>query len=374
MRVLISAFLAICLYFVGFSQTDFTEEDLCIKASEYFNTKKFELAMSAYRACIESDPSDAKTWYYLGNSAYNLKKYDDAIHAYNQAIDIDPDYHKARLHKGYTLLNNNQYKECIESLSVLIQRDSTQVKAYQFRGTAYMKSGMYLEAIADFDKSIIYSEPNYSNYLNRGICRVKVLDKVGALHDFKVASDIKPKEFTPIAERVKMQIELEMWPESIADATLAIAKKPSATDMFFCRGYAKLMMQDLNGADLDFNICLQLNPNHIHALKNKSITTMGMKKYEEAIMDLSNLIKHDSKNADLYLQRGNCFLASQHYENALIDYNCAIALKKDFGEAYFNRANIYSNLQNSKQACRDIKSAVEIGFEPANAYVVFLCK
>ena len=169
-------------------------------------------------------------------------------------------------------------------------------------------------------------------------------------------------------------MELQMWPEAISDATLALSKNPSNTELYFCRGYAKMMSNDLNGADIDFSICLQLDPNHLMALKNKSIASVNLKKYDEAIFDLTNLIKKDGKNPSLFLQRGNCFLASQNFEKALSDYNQAIQIKKDFGEAYFNRANIYSNIQNSKQACKDIKYAAEIGYEPANAYITFLCK
>lgn len=374
MRVLLTICFGLCLHVYGLSQSINITENPCLKASEYFNAKNFELAYAAYQACTVSNPEEAKSWYYLGNSAYNIKKYNEAIQAYDQAIRIDPNHKKALLHKGYTLLNINEFQRSIQTLTQLIQNDPTQIKAFQYRGTAYMKSGLYLEAIADFDQAILHSEPNYSNYLNRGLCRVKVLDKVGALNDFRAASDLKPNEYGPVAERVWVLMDLEMWPEAIADASLALAKKPASSDLYFCRGYAKLMMQDLNGADFDFGICLQLSPNHIQALKNKAITTVSLKKYDEAVMDLSNLITKDSKNADLYLQRGNCFLASQHYDKALSDYNQAISIKKDFGEAYFNRANIYSNLQNSKQACKDIKAAVSSGFDPANAYVVFLCK
>lgn len=374
MRYILSGVIVMSLSFLGIGQVTVATEKLCSQAAIYFNSKKYELAYTAYSACLDADPKNAKSWYYLGNSAFNLKKYDEAIFAYDNAIRIKPDYFQAMLHKGYTQLFQEKWNASILTLTALIQKDNTQVKAFQYRGNAWMKSGRYQEAINDFNLVISQTEPNYSNYFNRGLCKAKLGEKYAALSDFRAASDINPKEVLPIIERVNIMMELQMWPEAISDATLALSKTPSNTELYFCRGYAKLMSNDLNGADIDFSICLQLDPNHMMALKNKSIATVNLKKYDEAILDLTNLIKKDSKNPNLFLQRGNCFLATQNFELALSDYNHAIQIKKDFGEAYFNRANIYSKIQNLKQACKDIKYAAEIGFEPANAYISFLCK
>lgn len=374
MSKIFSVFLTICLFGTVYSQSQYTSENPCDNAALLFNAKKYELAEVAYKSCIKTDPENPKTWYYLGNCVYNLKKYDEAILAYDKALATDPGYSNALLRKGYTQLGMDRYEDCIATLSLLLNQDPSQIKAFQYRGAAYMKSGQNEQAIRDFDSAIQSSDPLYSNFLNRGLCKLKISDKLGALSDFRAASDLKPGEFTPIAERVRIYMSLQMWEEGIADASLALAKNPADVDMYFCRGYAKLMHNDVNGADLDFNICLQLDPNHLQALKNKVVATVSMQKYDEAIMDLTNLIKKDSKNANLYLQRGNCFLAAKCFDKALGDYSQAIKIKKDFGEAYFNRANIYTNTQNKQQACKDMQYAAEIGYAPANAYVVLLCK
>jgi tetratricopeptide (TPR) repeat protein len=133
------------------------------------------------------------------------------------------------------------------------------------------------------------------------------------------------------------------------------------------------MTEDLNAAMTDFNICLQINPNHSDALKNKAQTSFKLGKFEEATLDYTNLIKTDSNNPEYFTLRGICHLESKQYEKALADFNEALASKKDFAEAYFNRANTYTKLLDMKKACEDIKQSAKLGYEPAKAHINNLC-
>ena len=133
------------------------------------------------------------------------------------------------------------------------------------------------------------------------------------------------------------------------------------------------MLEDLPGALNDFNICLQLNPGHQAAMQNKAFTTFKLGKFDEAVMDYTNLLKTDGKNPELYVQRGTCFLETKSYDRALTDFSDAISCKKDFAEAYFNRANVYTKMMDFKKACNDIRESVKLGYAPAKAHVNNLC-
>lgn len=166
---------------------------------------------------------------------------------------------------------------------------------------------------------------------------------------------------------------MDKWHEAISEITAALRYSAGDADLYYYRGYAKLMLEDVAGAITDLNICLQINPAHKAALKNKAVTTYKMGKYEEAAMDYTNLIKTDGKNCELFVNRGICYLETKKYDKALVDFSEAINQKKDFAEAYFNRANTYTKLLDFKKACMDIKECVKLGYDPARAHVNNLC-
>jgi tetratricopeptide (TPR) repeat protein len=175
-------------------------------------------------------------------------------------------------------------------------------------------------------------------------------------------------------EKIKTFIQLQKWNESIVEATRAIKSNPQMADLYFYRGYAKLMTEDLNAALTDFNACLEINPKHNNGIKNKAICLFRSKNYEMAAKEYSKLIVYDESNAELYLFRGISLLETKSYDAAVKDFSSAIDLNKSFAEAYFNRANAYSKLFESRKACKDIKEAYKLGYVEAKAHIHSLCE
>lgn len=134
-----------------------------------------------------------------------------------------------------------------------------------------------------------------------------------------------------------------------------------------------MSIEDLNGANADFGMALQVKPDHEASLKNKAITSLQLNKFDEAVKDYTNLIKKDSKNQDYYHNRGLAYLQLKDFPSAVDDFTAAIEIKKEFAEAYFNRANAYSKMERYTDACDDIKSAEKYGYAEATALINSVC-
>jgi len=81
---------------------------------------------------------------------------------------------------------------------------------------------------------------------------------------------------------------------------------------------------------------------------------------DTAIVDLSNAIRLNPRDANSYFYRG--FAYSAKYENilAIADYTQAINLDSGFVNAYFNRGNKYFILGDYERAISDISTAISI--------------
>ncbi|KXK37695.1 MAG: tetratricopeptide repeat protein [Saprospiraceae bacterium] len=356
------------------SQSDFNSNEFYNQGMEYFRLKKYELAHAAFGTCLEYDQQNAKAWYFKAGCAMQMRNLNEAIDDYSKAITINPTLKEAYLYKGNAQLIKGDYQQAIQTLTVLINMDAGNKQAYNQRGSAYMKIEKYAEAIEDFNQAIIRGLHNYTVFFNRAICKQNDGDWHGALDDFNAAADIKPSEVAPSIEKTRLYAQNNQWPEVIAEASLAIKKAASKPELYYYRGFAKLMMEDLNGAAADFDICLGLDPKYEAARKNKALVSYNLKKFDQAIVEYTYLLSTDSKNEKLYLQRGICYLELGDYHRALSDFDDALKFNKNLPEAYFNRANVYTKLQEVGKACSDIKDAARLGYEPATAHINNICK
>jgi tetratricopeptide (TPR) repeat protein len=86
---------------------------------------------------------------------------------------------------------------------------------------------------------------------------------------------------------------------------------------------------------------------------------------KKAIEYLSNAIKLQPDDADVYNSRGNVYYKLGQFQSAIEDYNEVIRLKPDYVNAYYNLANAYYKLGQYERAVEDLKIAAGLGHEVA---------
>lgn len=132
----------------------------------------------------------------------------------------------------------------------------------------------------------------------------------------------------------RTSVRITRWENSITLFDDVISKYPKLMDAYTNRGFAKEQMGDKNGAYVDYNTAIDLNPNALQTLFNRALLEINMEKDDEAIDDFTKIIE----------------------------------LKPDYGYAYLYRGIINEKRNQTKQALDDFETAELLGIDEASKH------
>jgi Trypsin-like peptidase domain len=130
-------------------------------------------------------------------------------------------------------------------------------------------------------------------------------------------------------------------------ATPAPSSVANATD-YYLAGIEKVYEEDFQGALIDFNQVISLDPNHVSAYSFRGGVHVQLNNVVRATGDLKKAITLDPKSALAYTIRST--LRSQKlndFRGALADLNRAISLDPKLSLAYLGRASLMGNRYRS---------------------------
>jgi SpoVK/Ycf46/Vps4 family AAA+-type ATPase len=137
------------------------------------------------------NPTDARTYYQLGNDYYEKGDYDRAIQNYNMAILLNPVFSEAFFNRalGYYQLKN--FEKSIADYTKSMELDPQNPIIYNNRGDAYYRKQDFQTAIKDYDRAIQLN-PNYLKaFYNRGLSYASVEEYEKAVDDFSKVIELK---------------------------------------------------------------------------------------------------------------------------------------------------------------------------------------
>jgi tetratricopeptide (TPR) repeat protein len=94
---------------------------------------------------------------------------------------------------------------------------------------------------------------------------------------------------------------------------------------------------------------------------NRGNKLFQLRRYEEAIADLTKSINAYPGDELVYGTRGKAYYFSKKYPEALADFNQAIALKSDSRRLFYDRSLTYQALGNNDAAQADLKRSCLLG-------------
>lgn len=178
--------------------------------------------------------------------------------------------------------------------------------------------------------------------------------------------------------------EIEGW-----DRFIHIENQPVSADDYNCRGEARLLRNDFDGALSDFNKAIELNPDFAAAGKNRDrvgqaskeqnkdmargLTHFGQQRRKsgqlgDALLLLNKAIELDPELAIAYSSRGRVKKSKGDLDGALADFNKAIELKEDLPVTYIQRAIVKSGKGDTDGALADYDRAIELKPGSATAF------
>ena len=105
---------------------------------------------------------------------------------------------------------------------------------------------------------------------------------------------------------------------------------------------------------------IKLNPNCAEVYSNRGNCYVEQENYELALKDYNKAIQLNSSVAEFYSLRGICYHKKENYVLALNDFNKAIQLNPRYANAYNNRGKYYFEQKNYELAIQDGNKAIEL--------------
>jgi SpoVK/Ycf46/Vps4 family AAA+-type ATPase len=140
----------------------------------------------------KSNPTDAKTYYQLGNEYYEKGDYDKAIENYNMAILLNPVFSEAYFNRALSYYQLKNFDKSISDYTKSMELDPQNPIIYNNRGDAFYRKQDFQSAIKDYDKAISLN-PNYLKaYYNRGLSYASIEEYEKAVEDFSKVLKLKP--------------------------------------------------------------------------------------------------------------------------------------------------------------------------------------
>ncbi|KEO81244.1 tetratricopeptide repeat protein [Tumebacillus flagellatus] len=95
-------------------------------------------------------------------------------------------------------------------------------------------------------------------------------------------------------------------------------------------------------------------------MNNKSHILSALKRYEEALEELNQVIEIDPNYPEYHFDRGNVYSKIGRLEEAIANYTRGIEISPPFPELHYNRASAYNRLGETEKAMADYSYLLEI--------------
>ncbi len=161
---------------------------------------------------------------------------------------------------------------------------------------------------------------------------------------------------------VKSLKKVDKWIEIFSSRNQNnIVSKHLLTELQLIKGnYNQAIRNSIEISDEDSSFLLTYN--------TRSNAFIAQRDYENALIDLNELIKQNPTHSKGYLYRAFVYDELQDYTNAIKDYNKSISLNPTYSMTYYNKGNTYRQLNNDSLAIKSFSKAIEYDSNNYSAY------
>ena len=139
-----------------------------------------------------------------------------------------------------------------------------------------------------------------------------------------------------------------------------IDKSPKNSNWHFRRGIVSMVLGDYQEARVDLDQVIKIDPNHAIAHSAQSVVLVNLEHYEEALAACDRAIVLDPNLAMAHNSRGTVLLALGRPKEALTAYDRAIDLDPDHAWAHSNRGGLLFTFGRHEEALAAYDRAIEL--------------
>jgi tetratricopeptide (TPR) repeat protein len=158
------------------------------------------------------------------------------------------------------------------------------------------------------------------------------------------------------------------YEKAFKNFNIAIELKPDHAEAWFNKGNLLYNLQDFEESIFSFTQAINFRPNYIEALLKKGDALFEVGSYKEALKESDLVISLEPTCAEAWLNKGNALDGMMMQDDALFCYDRAIELDQNFYESWSNKGKIYHALRCFDEAIQCFDKAIKINPNYFEAY------
>ncbi|MHC5939091.1 tetratricopeptide repeat protein [Nostoc sp.] len=143
---------------------------------------------------------------------------------------------------------------------------------------------------------------------------------------------------------------------------------PNIADAYLGRACTRCKLGDIQGAKDDFKQAILINPVDAQLYFNRGSFHYDTGNINDAIEDYNQGIKINNNNFYAFFMRGNIYYEIGNVKAAIEDYTQSLRINPKSPEAYFNRGFLYYQTRETQKAIEDFTEAISIDNKKTEAY------
>ena len=313
---------------------------LSMFAQKYLDNPMVRVAMAAYAAQIEEDPTDYTAYYGRAKDYFRYGEHDLALADFTQAIKYFPRKETSDLSQAYTL-----------------------------RGLIYQEKGNKEAALKDFNDALQLDPTSRFSLIGRGDLLYDMGDYEHASRDYEalIRRDARCQEaYLGLARISYKQNNMGLCFDYLSKAETA---NPSNAEFFLQRGIFYEEMGEKQKAADDFVQALQFSDSNKKALV--LLNNLTETAYPEVVKALTDGINKTQDKGFLYFIRALIHKNNKHYTESIKDWNTILSEKYFYTHSiFYNRAYCYFHLARFEYAGDDINTAIAMQSDQLPYYLL----
>jgi tetratricopeptide (TPR) repeat protein len=357
-RAVVSLLLVAAFLSVGSADAKVTKE--LRHAQKLYFSGKYDEAVTELTKLIQQQSTDSEL-YLERSAAYDaLGKRDLAVQDLTEAIRLDPKDSEQYLKRAllYKALNNDA-----AALGDFNEAIKLNPKLASWRASFMKEKGNHHSAIEDYTKAIAAHRgtDKAMQLSNRAMVYAELDHHRKAINDMNEAIKLEPSRAEFYSNRGSCHFGVSDFKKSIQDFSEAIRRNPKDPENYFRRAEAEASDGQKQAALKDYDEAIKLQTDKAAVADyhyRRAMVLSDMRRYDDAIVDLSKAMEIEPDNADFVFERGVEYRALEKWKEADVDFSKAIELRPEFSAAFKHRAIVRSKLGNTEGAIADLKTAM----------------
>jgi tetratricopeptide (TPR) repeat protein len=313
-----------------------------------------EHAQSAWQAVLKSHPNDAEANAHLGLLEAHQEHYANAVSFYKKAAALDPAMPGLQLNLGLALFKNGELKEATQIFSTLLKTEPADspetLRLTTLIGLAEYGSGEYAAAVPHLRKATSADPQNLP-------FRLALAHSCLRSAQYQCVLDVYKEILMLNAESAEADMLAGEALDEMKDRTAAIEQfraavkaDPKMPEAHFGLGYLLWCQLQFEDAAKEFQVELDLNPNHVQALTYLGDIQLKLNHPEAALAPLEKAIRIDPKDQLAHLDLGILHIDAGRNDDALRELKTAEQLDPNDQNVHFRLGRFYKSLGKTSEA------------------------